>query len=185
MAASIEEVLQQMVALCEKQDLEFVVMGGLAVRVHGIPRPTYDVDIAITVDQGRLEQFFEDAQELGYTVAEPFRTGWRDEVGGMPLVRLKTFLTEAQSVDVDIFLNETPYLRSVMDRRMQVDFDDGSMSFVTPEDLILLKLLANRPRDLGDVSDILFVQGELDTKYMYRWADALGIAERLTTALDN
>ena len=49
--------------------------------------------------------------------------------------------------------------------------------------LILVKLLANRPKDRVDVSDILFVQGTLDEAYMRRWAATLGIAVELEDAL--
>jgi hypothetical protein len=56
-------------------------------------------------------------------------------------------------------------------------------SFVTAEDLILLKLLANRPKDRVDVSDILFIQATLDEAYMRRWAATLGVAVELENAL--
>ena len=48
----------------------------------------------------------------------------------------------------------------------------------------VLKLLANRPRDIGDVADILFVQGELDQEYMRKWARPLGIESQLEQALE-
>jgi hypothetical protein len=54
---------------------------------------------------------------------------------------------------------------------------------VSPEDLVLLKLLAARPRDLVDVSDVLFMQGQLDLKYMRTWADKLGISAELESKL--
>jgi len=46
-----------------------------------------------------------------------------------------------------------------------------------------LKLLANRPKDRVDVSDILFVQATLDEAYLRRWAAKLGIAVELEDAL--
>jgi|LakMenEpi03Aug12_release.lakeMendotaPanAssembly.Ray.scaffolds.fasta_scaffold48099_6 hypothetical protein len=49
--------------------------------------------------------------------------------------------------------------------------------------LVLFKLLANRPRDLADVADILFVQGELDRRYMQQWVEVLSISDRLDKAL--
>ena len=54
---------------------------------------------------------------------------------------------------------------------------------VSPEDLILLKLLASRPRDLADIGDVLFTQGELDTTYLRHWADELGVRASLEQAL--
>jgi hypothetical protein len=50
-------------------------------------------------------------------------------------------------------------------------------------DLILLKLIAGRPRDYGDIEDIFFVQGQLDESYLRRWAAPLGITDRLEQAL--
>lgn len=44
-------------------------------------------------------------------------------------------------------------------------------------------VLANRPRDQGDVADVLFVQGQLDESYMRHWAHQLDITDRLNTAL--
>ena len=38
MDKTIEDVLFEIVAVCENMNLEFAIMGGIAVRVHGIPR---------------------------------------------------------------------------------------------------------------------------------------------------
>jgi len=48
---SVEQVLIEWVDLCIRLEIRYVVMDGLAVRIHGIPRPTYDVDLTIAVDQ--------------------------------------------------------------------------------------------------------------------------------------
>jgi len=183
MNRSVEDVLFEMVDLCDRFKLSYAVMGGLAVRVHGIPRPTFDVDFELSVNSEALHAFFSSAAELGYTIAEPFRNGWRDEVGGMPLVKMKTYLDVGHSVDVDIFIDETAFQHSVMDRRQQLTIEGRKVQFISAEDLILLKLLANRPRDLGDVADVLFVQGQLDEPYLAHWAEQLGIRDRLQTAL--
>ena len=180
---SVEDVLMDVTCLCDTLELEYAVMGGLAVRVHGIPRPTYDVDFQLAVNNDMLNRFFDEAERIGYTVSDVFRSGWRDTVGGMPLVKLKTYLASGVTVDVDIFLNETPFQKSLMNRRVSVDFAGARINFVTAEDLVLLKLIASRPRDLGDVGDILFVQGSIDIQYMNHWAKELGIMDRLTQAL--
>ena len=72
----------------------------------------------------------------------------------------------------------------MVSRRIEAEIDEHrSIWIVSPEDLVLLKLIANRPRDLIDVADILFVQGQLDESYMTHWAGRLGILEQLKTAL--
>ena len=173
MPKTVEDVLQDMVAVCARENFPYAVMGGLAVRVHGIPRPTYDVDFQLTVNDEQLNQFIAKIQKYNYSIAEHYVTGWRDRVGGMPLVKLKTYMQDGKTIDVDIFLSETPFQISIMNRRVRLDFENEELWFVSAEDLILLKLLANRPRDIGDVADILFVQGELDEGYTPTQAGAL------------
>ncbi len=183
MATTVEDVLLELVGLCDSLDFKYVVMGGLAVRVHGIPRPTYDVDFELGVSSQQLNAFFDGAEKLGYEISDVYRKGWRDSVGGMPLVKLKTWVSSSHSIDVDIFINDTPFQAAIMDRRLSIPFEDRDLWFVTPEDLILLKLLAYRPRDQGDIADILFVQGQLDEAYLRQWAQSLDITDRLEKAL--
>jgi hypothetical protein len=86
-------------------------------------------------------------------------------------------------IDIDVFLAESKYQASLLARRRWMKLNGIEAWLVSPEDLVLLKLMANRPRDLVDVGDVLFVQGQLDIAYMREWADALGIQDRLETAL--
>lgn len=44
MTKSVEDVIWDVVDLCDSLKIEYAIMGGMAVRIHGIPRPTYDVD---------------------------------------------------------------------------------------------------------------------------------------------
>ncbi len=181
---TVEQVLIDMVGVCEEGDFTYAVMGGLAVRVHGIPRPTYDVDFQLTVDEEQLSRFVALVEQRDYTISEQYVAGWRDRVGGMPLIKLKTYMADGHSIDVDIFISETSFQFSTMKRRVRLEFEGQSMWFVSAEDLILLKLLANRPRDIGDITDILFMQGELDEAYMQKWSRPLGVEAQLTKVLE-
>jgi len=181
---TVEQVLMDMVGVCEEGDFTYAVMGGLAVRVHGIPRPTYDVDFQLTVDEEQLSRFVALVEQRDYTISEQYVAGWRDRVGGMPLIKLKTYMADGHSIDVDIFISETSFQFSTMKRRVRLEFEGQSMWFVSAEDLILLKLLANRPRDIGDITDILFVQGELDEAYMQKWSGPLGVEAELAKVLE-
>ncbi len=180
---TVEDVLLEVIGVCETLNLDYAILGGLAVRVHGIPRPTYDVDFELSVNDDELSAFFAGCENLGYEVGSAYRTGWRDTVGGMPLVKMATYIATGRTIDVDIFINSTPFQKSIMRRRIRVPFEERVLWFTTPEDLILLKLLADRPRDRGDVADVLFVQGQLDEVYLRHWADQLAVSDRLVEAL--
>jgi hypothetical protein len=100
----------------------------------------------------------------------------------MPLVKFKLYIG-SDSIDVDVFLAESDYQKELLKRRRKAEIDNLTAWLVTPEDLVLLKLIANRPRDLVDVADVRFMQGDLDESYMRHWAAELGIADRLEKTL--
>ncbi len=178
----LTEPFRDFVTLFERQRIPYALMGGMAVAAHGLPRPTHDVDFTISLPRERLQAFYEAATELGYAVPEAFQGGWVDRVAGMPLVRVQMWV-RGKPVDIDLFLAESPYQMELLKRKVRVEVEGLEAWLVSPEDLILLKLIAARPRDYGDIADILFVQGQLDEAYLRRWAAALGVTDRLEEAL--
>ncbi len=100
----------------------------------------------------------------------------------MPVVKVHAY-AENQALDIDLFPAETPDQKELLARRRQAQANGFQAWFVSPEDLILLKLVASRPRDLSDVADILFIQGKLDEGYLRRWAKELNVETRLEAAL--
>jgi hypothetical protein len=92
---------------------------------------------------------------------------------------------EGRGIDIDVFLAESPFQEQLLARCRPEMVDDQTVSLVSPEDLILLKLIAHRPRDIGDIGDVLFTQGTLDLSYMRNWATKLGVLDRLEKALSD
>ena len=180
--SDLYQVLLDFVTLFEEHQLPYAVMGGIAVRAHGVPRPTHDVDFTLVIERRRLGELFGAVRNAGYTVPIQYESGWVDQVGGMPVIKFQ-FYDKGHMIDIDVFLCERPYQRELMTRRRPQVVDGVTAWLVTPEDLILLKLIAKRPRDLGDVEDVFLVQGELDLAYMRRWADSLGVRDSLEAAL--
>lgn len=178
----VDDELRTFVRLLEGLEVEYAVMGGIAVRAHAIPRATQDVDFTVALQRSRLPELYDAARRLGYHVPEAYGGGWVDQVAGMPLVRVGRYI-EGNLIDVDLFLAESAFQHELLTRARPEQLDDLTVRVVSPEDLILLKLLAHRPRDIADIGDILFVQGSLDEKYLRRWAHDLGVLSRLEDAL--
>jgi predicted nucleotidyltransferase len=179
---NVTDTLHALIDLLDQLSIEYAVMGGFAVRSHGVPRPTYDVDVLIVLERQQLPKLFDRLREQDFGIPEAYDTGWVDRIKEMPLVKLRRFIRD-ESLDVDLFLAETEFQTQVMNRRTRLDADGRIVWVVSPEDLVLLKLLAGRPRDLGDVTDVLFMQGSLDVEYMRRWAEELGVKKELERAL--
>jgi hypothetical protein len=174
--------LDLLVALLERLEIEYVLMGGLVVRAYAIPRATEDVDITLAIEREQLPGLYDALEGQDYAIPEPYRSGWVDEVKGLHLVKLKRYVGD-RSVDVDLFLAESAFQDEVFKRRRIAGVESRRLWIASPEDLVLLKLIAGRPRDLIDVSEIFFTQGQLDEAYMQHWATELGISDQLNKAL--
>jgi len=73
----LTQALSEIAGICESLSARYAVMGGIAVRIHGIPRPTHDVDFTVALDRERLSDFFQRAVDAGYTVASRIcAVGW-------------------------------------------------------------------------------------------------------------
>jgi hypothetical protein len=179
---NLVKTLDALIALLNRMSVDYVIMGGLAVRAYSIPRATEDVDITLALDLERLPELYQELEEQDYVVPEPYKSGWLDELKGMHLVKLRRYLGD-HSIDVDVFLVETAFQEQVMERRQIAEVEGRPYWIATPEDLVLLKLVSGRPRDWIDVGDVFFTQGDLDVAYMRQWAKELGVEQQLEKAL--
>lgn len=164
--------------------MQYALIGGLAVRAHSIPRPTWDLDLIAAIDQSLLPIVLAALARSGYDASDPNLDGRLNELEKPPLIQFAAVLPKG-SIDVDIFLAVHPFQRELLQRRQLAVTTAGELWVATPEDLILLKLLSNRNRDLADVADILFMQRDLNEMHMRLWAERFGILDRLNDQLAN
>ncbi|NUQ62665.1 MAG: hypothetical protein HUU20_09260 [Pirellulales bacterium] len=86
----------------------------------------------------------------------------------LPLVHRQT------SVKVDLALGLTGFEQNAIRNATPVSFEDNTVAVVSAEDLILMKTLAARPRDIDDVAKIVVRQGDaLNWDYILTTAAAL------------
>jgi hypothetical protein len=63
----------------------------------------------------------------------------------------------------------SPYKRQAMERVRRVTTRRAQVRFASPEDVIVHKIIAGRPRDLEDVRLILLKNPKLDREYVLNW----------------
>ncbi|RLD12370.1 MAG: hypothetical protein DRI22_05375, partial [Caldiserica bacterium] len=67
MIGSFESILEEL----SKRNILFIVVGGVAVNLHGIPRMTYDIDILLKMEDENLRKFCSLMKEKGYKPKVP------------------------------------------------------------------------------------------------------------------
>jgi hypothetical protein len=178
----IQDILVEVLSHLDGSGIPYMIMGGFAVRSMGVPRPTYDADITLSVAEEKLAELLRTLYREGFVVPDEFIKGFRDTLHGMEKVKVQRF-EQGHLWDVDLFLVTTAYQLAAFGRRLHVRFLGEDRWMITPEDLVLHKLLANRRKDLLDVEEVLKIHRAVDREYLRTWASHLGIADRLSAAL--
>jgi hypothetical protein len=143
---------ERIFAALAEQGVEYVVVGGLAVQVHGHVRMTNDLDLIPAPRRENLRRLAAVLNELDARVLNAGSEGTRIDASMLPRAALWQFATAAGDVDV---LHEAPgaapfdELRS---RALEVALGDLRIPFAGREDLISMKRASGRPVDLGDVA---------------------------------
>lgn len=179
-----DEVMAELFSAMAEAGVEVVLLGGYAVVTWGVPRATYDVDVLVDADEGDLQRCLSMLERRGFGVDPVYKTGWRDRIRDMPLVKAQVY-RDGRSVSSDLFPVTTPLQRSAFARAkvIKVPIAGRDARVVTAADLILFKLMADRPKDRVDIQNVLTVQGIPDPEYLKDWALRLGVADRLERAL--
>lgn len=178
----LTSTLDLLVALLDRMAIKYVLMGGLVVLAYSIPRATEVIDLTLALKRDGLPALYDALEEQCYAVPEPYRSGWVDQVKDLKLIKLKRYVGD-HAIDVDLFLAESPFQEEMLRRARVAEVGERQLSVASPEDLVLLKLIAGRPRDWIDRGDLFFTQGDLDLEYMRRWAAELRIDKELERAL--
>jgi len=143
-----------------------MLIGGQAVLLHGRPRLTDDVDATLGVGPDRLAVVLEACAAIGLAPLP-------DDV---PAFVAETFVLptrhDPSAMRVDLIFSTLPYEAEAIRRAIRVPIGGADVPFATPEDLLVHKVFAGRPRDLEDVVGVIRRQGDaIDWKYVTRWVD--------------
>jgi hypothetical protein len=143
--------------------IPYMVIGGQAVLLHGEPRLTRDIDVTLGVDSSACPRVLALGRSIGLSPSVPDVERFVQKTNVLPLSG------EPAAIRIDLIFSFTPYETQAIERASSHNVSDTPVRFATPEDLIIHKLVAGRPRDLEDVRGILSRQKHLDEVYLKRW----------------
>jgi len=178
-----QALLLEAIALLDELCVESMIMGGFAVRTWGVPRPTYDADLAIAAEGDSLATVLQTLESAGFDVPAEHSRGFVDRIANLEKVKVSRF-AGGSVWGVDLFLAKGPFFESAMARRRKRSLEGRAVQVMAPEDVILLKLLAFRRKDQLDIEEILKIQSNLDFDHLRDWASRLDVSDRLGEFLE-
>jgi predicted nucleotidyltransferase len=149
-----------------------VLIGGVAASLLGRPRFTNDIDLLILDLDGRILPFIEKLKSYGI---EPRIS---DAEAFARRARVLLARHAASGINIDISMGILPFENEAIQRRIAASAAGIELYVPTPEDLIILKSIAQRPTDLQDIQAIVGRHPNLDKERILsavkEFADLLG-----------
>jgi predicted nucleotidyltransferase len=157
----------------------FALIGAVARNAWAPPRATTDLDVAIAASSDVLESVERALTALGYEPVRSHRADPGDALADLVVLRA----AKGGLRQVDLLVAKTAFENEVLRRAVRVEIGGVEAPVATPEDLIVYKLVADRPRDRDDIAAILGTQSragrEIDWAYVERWAGFWSVLDRL------
>jgi len=151
-------------ALSEAQ-VRYVLVGGMAVQLHGYFRTTFDVDLVLAMDDDNLTRFIGVAKQLGLVPSiqvpiDSLRNAaqieqWHREKG-MLAFALREPQTGGGVVDV-LVRPEVPF-EQMHERAVTGELMGQQIKIACIDDLLTMKRLANRDKDRLDIAALEKIQ---------------------------
>ena len=176
---TIQKFVNQIASVLNRLKIDYIITGGIAVSVWGNPRHTADVDIVVEIDSVKsIQDLIKDLKKI-------FPKSYPDVEMAIDAFRRKSefnIIESGYGLKADFFISDkSEYKMSEIKRGRQRKIDNKIIRFISPEDLIISKLIwfkeSQSTRQLEDISSVMDVQKKLDRTYLNKWIEKLDLQE--------
>jgi hypothetical protein len=139
--------------------VQYLVVGGIAVNLHGVPRVTQDLDLLVDMSSRNVLKLIRVLEALGYQPRPPVRgedladdkkrETWIREKG------MRVFSLYHRNIpvqEVDILVDAPLTYHDAASRKVVKNARDLEIPLASIPDLITLKRPAGRKQDLSDIA---------------------------------
>jgi hypothetical protein len=166
--AATESDFDLVFAALAGRNVRYLVVGGVAVVLHGVPRFTADIDIVLALDEANVLAALNALAELAYrprapvplsSFADPsLRRQWADEKG---LVVFGLWSPDHPATEIDLFIEQPLPFEEAFARATWADLGENRVPVASIADLIELKRRVDRPKDREDIERLsMLVEGK-------------------------
>lgn len=161
--APLLAALRDLVDWFAAENVSGMVIGGVAASILGRPRATRDLDAVTFIEQADWELFLKAGARHGFQPRNP------DALDFAGKSRVLLIRHTSSGIDVDVSFGALPFEKEAIARRRWVEVGGVNVPLPRPEDLIVMKAIANRTRDKADIEAILDAHPKLDLRHVRRY----------------
>jgi len=142
----------------QEERVDYVVVGGLAINLHGVERATMDVDLVLAMDESNLRCFLNAARRLKLKPALPVPLETLCDAKQLDtwviekhLIAFSLHSASPNLPTVDIIVRPAVPFDRMYRNRIDKDIGGVRLSLASIEDLIALKTGTGRKQDASDI----------------------------------
>lgn len=166
---ALEQAVGTLARVLEERRIPYMLIGGIANLVWGEPRATFDVDATVLVEEAAWPALLQDLRKTFHILPKQPLEFLR-ETHVLPV-------ESDQDVRIDLIWATTPYEHQAIARATLEQVAGQQVLVCRPEDLIIHKIISNRPKDRDDVQAVIRQQGpRLDRRYLTKMVGELSKA---------
>lgn len=167
-----ENILKRIGKILSDLKITYLITGGIAVAAFGRVRATHDIDIVVEIKEKEINP-------LATAFRKMFKGGYADEEMMKDALQNEgqfNFIDPNTGFKIDFWIQKNDeFSESEFSRKKIKIIDKQKLYFISPEDLILRKLLwyklGDGSKHLEDADSIFKFSKNIDVNYIKKWAE--------------
>ena len=147
--------------------VKYIVVGGIAVNLYGIPRMTYDIDLILDIEDKNLERFLRLLKQWGFKPKVPVdimdfakKDKREDWIRNKNMKAFNLVNPEWAMSEIDIIINTPVYYKKASKNINHINLQDVSIPTISIDDLIKMKQKTGRQQDKADIRYLMRLRNE-------------------------
>lgn len=145
--------------------VHYIIVGGIALNLHGVPRATFDLDIIIAWEEENIRKIENILHALNFKPMVPVKLSdlnkkeKREElIHKKHMIAFNFYNPDDPLEEIDIIIKEDSDFNKLFKRKKVIRIDDFEIYLISLEDLIKLKKRSKRFKDKEDMKNLMLIK---------------------------
>jgi Nucleotidyl transferase AbiEii toxin, Type IV TA system len=177
--APLLQALSDVRAWTESAKIPAIIIGGVAASLLGRPRLTRDIDTLVNLPEARW------GKAVAHAAKHNLSPRIGDAVEFAKRSRVLLLRHDPTQIDIDVTLGLLPFEIAAIENGHTVLIGPVEVRLPRVEDLLIMKAIAHRARDLSDIEGLLELHPNADLDEVLRWVREFSTAATTPELLED